>query len=522
MGRAPRFRGEPDRGRRAKPPSISLSGPAQNAARQPDIFRFPAGPSPHFACACEGDDQRTTSTPCVESRLPRRCSPAAPARASLPRRASLLENVACWDNLWRACERVRKNGGAPGLDGMTVEELPGHFDRNANAIQRRLRDGTYRPEPLRKVTVEKPDHSGERTLAIPTVLDRVVQHAVQQVITPLFDPHFSPSSFAFRPRRNAHQALLQAQRFVAKGLSWVVHVDLKAFFGSIEHDRLLQCLAARMRDPRLLDLIQRFVAAPFLHNGVTEDRPIGIPEGAPLSPLLANVFLDGFDKAIESQGYPFCRYADDINLFVASEAAAQTLLDKLQLHLPRTLRVEINERKSGIGRPWTLPFLGYLIIQETGALKAAPASWRQLKDKLREILARNRHADLDTLLRDHINPVLRGWREYFRLGITPEADRDFQAWLLDHLRRRLWHDWDQPKRRARHLMQRGIPANLAWEAAETGYHNSAAPTSLAMEDAFPPEYFMEKGLLTRGGSGDEHQNQGPSVAPPVIYGRFFD
>jgi len=405
---------------------------------------------------------------------------------------------------------------------MTVEELPGYLNRNAATIRKQILDGTFQPQPVRKVLIDKFDHSGERTLAIPTVLDRLVHHAVHQVITPIFDPHFSPSSFAFRPNRDAHQALKRALRFVAEGFNWVVHIDLKSFFGSIEHDPLLKCLARRIREPRLLELVRRFISTPFIKDGVIEDRAKGVPEGGPLSPLLANLFLDKFDKELESQGLPFCRYADDISLYVDSEETAAAALDWLRLYLLRALHLEINEKKSRIGRPWTLPFLGYFITQESGALKPAPASWRQLKEKVREVLAQNRHTDVDTLLRDHLNPVLRGWRQYFRLGITPEEDAEFQSWLLDHLRRRLWHHWDQPKRRARHLIERGIPAALAWEAAEAGYHNRAAAVSLAMEDAFPDDYFSEQGLITPDDPGAKSQNDGPSVPPPVIYGRFFD
>ena len=435
---------------------------------------------------------------------------------------SLLEAIASWANLQRACARERKNGGAPGLDGMSGEELPDYLNRNAGTIQKQLLDGSFQPQPVRQVMISKFDHSGERTLAIPTVLDRLLHHAIRQVISPLFDPHFSPASFAFRPNRDAHQALARARRFVADGFNWVVHVDVKDFFGSIEHDLLLKCLAKRLRDARLLDLVHRFISVPFINRGVTVARPKGIPEGGPLSPLLANIFLDRLDQELESQGLPFCRYADDISVYVDSEETATTVLDWLRDLLRRKFRLEINESKSGIGRPWTLPFLGYFISQNPAALKTTPASWRQLKEKVCAVLARNRHTELDSLLNDHLNPVLRGWRQYFGLGITPEEDAQFRQWLTDHLRRRLWHHWDHPKRRARHLIERGIASALAWEAAEVGYHNRGAAAPLAMQHAFPDAYFSEQGLLSLGEPEVRGRDAGTSVPPPVIYGRFFD
>ena len=507
---------------RPKTPLVPSPRARQAIPRRAETVEDPAKLPPPQTRAPGQDCQPKLSLPSPKRGDRDQHGTSAIRQSTSARCLSLLENVASWENLQRSCARERKNGGSPGMDGMTVEELPGYLNRNAGVLRNQLLDGSFQPQPVRKVTVEKFDHSGARTLAIPTVLDRLVQRSIQQVIGPIFDPQFSPSSFAFRPNRNAHHALDRACGFVAEGFNWVVHIDLKDFFDSIDHDLLLKCLAKRVREPRLLDLVRRFISAPFIHHGVTENRQKGIPQGGPLSPFLANLFLHSFDKELESQSQLFCRFADDISLYVDSEETAEAVLDWLRHYLRRQLRLEINVSKSGIGRPWTLPFLGYLITQENAALKTAPASWRQLKDKVREVLAQNRHAEMDTLLREHLNPVLRGWRQYFRLGITPEEDTEFRRWLLDHLRRRLWHDWDQPKRRARHLIERGIPAPLAWEAAETGYHNRAATASMSMEDAFPEGYFSEQGLIIPNEPETRNQIGGVSVPPPMIYGRFFD
>lgn len=448
---------------------------------------------------------------------------SVPARRPAPvTRPPLIEQIASLENLRCACIRERKNGGAPGIDGMTVEELPGYLERNGPRLREQLLDGSYQPQPVRKVNIPKPGSEERRMLAIPTVVDRLVHQAAQRVMAPIFDPVFSASSFAFRPNRNAHQAVERARRFVEEGFNWMVHVDLKDFFDSIPHDLLLDRLGRRVRDERTLRLVRKFISAPFLDCGVAEARPAGVPQGAPLSPLLANVFLDPLDKELESQGHMFCRYADDISLYVDSRETAEAVFDWFGSYLKRALRMEINPVKSGIGRPWELPFLSYLIREKGAGLQAAPAGWKQLKQKVTEVIGQNRHLPLEELVHDHLNPVLRGWRQYFRLGITEQENSAFRGWLLDHLRCGLWQNWQNPKRRARQLMVRGIPAPLAWEAAETGYHNRSGQVSLSMEDAFPDAFFSEQGLVDPGDAKQAEKDRGRAVPPPVIYGRFFE
>jgi RNA-directed DNA polymerase len=380
---------------------------------------------------------------------------------------SLIEAVVAADNMRRALKRVRANKGSPGVDGMTVQQLPAFLEANWTRLKQELLAGTYQPQPVRQVEIPKPD-GGVRQLGIPTAVDRLLQQAILQVLDPLYDPTFSPHSYGFRPGKSAHQALLAAREHVASGNGWVVDLDLEKFFDRVNHDLLMGRLAKRIGDKRLLRVVRRYLEAGVLVNGVVMEREEGTPQGGPLSPLLANVLLDELDRELERRGHRFCRYADDCNIYVQSQRAGERVMASITRFLERKLRLRVNRDKSAVARPWQRKFLGYRILGVAKArLGIAPKSLKRAKATIRRITKRNRGVSLGRVL-EELRTFTDGWVAYFWQARTPSVFQELDEWTRRRLRCYQWKLWKRPRRRARELRKAGVGRYLAYGAAYDG------------------------------------------------------
>ena len=441
------------------------------------------------------------ATPAGSGRNPREDGAGASRRtvrseASEPKEAQLLEAVVERENMAAALRRVKANKGSAGVDGMTVEELIPYLKTQWPHIKEALLAGRYEPSPVRKVEIPKPDGKGMRQLGIPTVLDRLIQQALHQVMQPLFDPNFSERSYGFRPGRDAHQAVHQARAYVSEGRRWVVDMDLEKFFDRVNHDLLMSRVARRVRDKRVLRLIRRYLQAGIMEDGLVAQRTEGTPQGGPLSPLLSNILLDDLDKELERRGHAFCRYADDCNIYVRSKQAGERVLSSLTRFLLERLRLRVNPDKSAVDRPWKRKFLGYsMTSHQAPQLKVAPKSVERFKAKIRRLFRFGRGRNLKRFVQE-LTPVLRGWVNYFRMAEVKGIFEELDQWIRRKLRGLLWRRWKRVKTRAKNLMKRGLVKERAWKSATNGrgpWWNAGASH---MNETFPKRYFDELGLMT--------------------------
>jgi group II intron reverse transcriptase/maturase len=388
-----------------------------------------------------------------------------------------MEAVVAADNMRQALKRVRANKGSPGVDGMTVGELPGYLKSAWPRLQQALLDGTYEPQPVKRVEIPKPD-GGVRELGIPTVVDRLIQQALLQVLTPIYDPTFSPHSYGFRPGKSAHQAALAARDIVASGKPWVVDLDLEKFFDRVNHDILMSRLARRIGDKRVLRVIRRFLQAGVMLDGVVMARSEGTPQGGNLSPLLANILLDELDKELERRGHAFCRYADDCNIYVHSQRAGERVMASVTQFLEKKLKLRVNQAKSAVARPFERKFLGFRVLRQKAArLSIAPQSLKRAKDTIRRITRRNRGVSLARVL-EELGRFTDGWVGYFWVARTPSVFRHLDEWIRRRLRCYQWKQWKTPRHRARELLKMGIGRYLAWGVAYNGaglWHIAGCP-----------------------------------------------
>lgn len=404
----------------------------------------------------------------------------------------LMERICSSANLNRAYKRVKENKGAPGVDGLTVDQLKAHLTRHKESLLKSLLEGSYEPQAVRKVMIPKPD-GGERQLGIPTVQDRWVQQAIAQVLEEEFDPEFSESSFGFRPGRSAHGALKQAKRYVEEGYIYVVDMDLEKFFDRVNHDILMSRLARKIKDKRVLRIIRRFLTAGIaMQDGVVVGRQEGTPQGGPLSPLLSNILLDEVDKELERRGHKFCRYADDQNIYVRSRRAGERVFESINKFLESKLKLKVNQEKSAVAEVQERKFLGYRLLNN-GDLGVAPKSVERLKDKIREITKRNRGISFETVI-GRLNKMLPGWLQYFRLAKVQRLCEDLDAWI----RRKLRCYKLKQKRRGiiRFLMSMGISEKEARQANSSGkgwWRLSKIP---ALHRALNNEWFKSQGLYS--------------------------
>jgi len=407
----------------------------------------------------------------------------------------LMEEVLRRENVLRAYHRVVQNGGAPGIDGMTVGELMAYCQEHWARIREELLQGNYVPQPVRRVEIPKPG-GGKRLLGIPTVLDRMIQQALLQVLQPLFDPHFSDASFGFRPGRSPHGAIRRAREHIRAGYRWVVDLDLEKFFDLVNHDVLMARVARRVKDKRVLLLTRRYLTAGVMEGGVVSPRSEGTPQGGPLSPLLSNVLLDELDQELERRGHRFVRYADDNNVYVKSKAAGERVMASLERFLNQRLRLRINREKSAVARPWERKFLGYTVTwhRET-KLRVAPRSVQRFKDQLRPILRAGRGRTLRQVIED-LTPVIRGWAAYFRMVEVKTSLEELDQWLRRKLRCLLWRQWKRPQIRFRKLVERGIDKARAAKSAYNGYGPWWHAGASHMNEAVPTRVFRTLGLVS--------------------------
>jgi RNA-directed DNA polymerase len=407
-----------------------------------------------------------------------------------------MEEALCRENVLAAHKRVVRNGGAPGVDGMTVDELMPYCREHWARIREELLGGRYRPQPVLRVEIPKPDGRGKRMLGIPTVLDRMIQQALLQVLTPIFDPTFSDDSFGFRPGRSAHGAVLRAREHMAAGHRWVVDLDLEKFFDRVNHDILMSRVARRVKDKRVLLLIRRYLQAGMMEGGLVSPRAEGTPQGGPLSPLLSNVLLDELDKELERRGHRFVRYADDCNVYVQSRTAGERVLASLERFLAKRLRLRINRDKSGVARPWKRKFLGYSVTwHRKPKLKVAPESVKRLKGKLRRELRQGRGRNLGRVIRD-LSPVIRGWVAYYRLSEVKGSFEVLDQWLRRKLRCIQWRQWKRGRTRRKRLVALGLDPERARRSAGNGrgpWWNAGAQH---MNQAIPTRMLSEMGLTS--------------------------
>jgi RNA-directed DNA polymerase len=413
-----------------------------------------------------------------------------------PETASLMEQVIESQNLRTAYRRVKANAGAPGIDRMPVDALQGHLHKHWAAIKVQLLDGTYQPQPVRRVEIPKPD-GGTRLLGVPTVLDRFIQQALLQVLMPVFDPGFSERSYGFRPGRSAHQAVRQAQAHQRAGKRWVVDIDLKQFFDEVNHDILMHRVGRKVRDLRVLKLIRAYLCAGVMIGGLYSQTSKGTPQGGPLSPLLSNILLDDLDKELERRGHNFCRYADDCNVYVATRRSGERVMQSLTRYLEHRLKLRVNAEKSAVARPWERKFLGFTYLSDRASrIRVAPKTIQRFREHIKELMRMGRGRNLGRFVEETLNPVLRGWINYFRLAEVKTYAEELDGWLRHRLRAILWRQWKRNWTRMQNLRKRGLAEERAAASACNGrgpWWNAGASH---MNEAYPKRYFDQLGLVS--------------------------
>ncbi len=405
---------------------------------------------------------------------------------------SLMEAVVDARNMRAALKRVRENKGSPGVDGVTVDKLPEYLMEHWQRIRAELLDGKYKPQPVRRVEIPKPD-GGVRQLGIPTVMDRLIQQAVLQVLGPLYAPTFSESSYGFRPGRSAHQAVRAAREHVASGKEWVVDLDIEKFFDRVNHDILMGRLARRIGDKRVLRLIRAYLNAGIMADGVVIERHEGTPQGGPLSPLLANILLDEFDKELEKRGHRFVRYADDCNIYVATERAGERVMKSLTQFLEKKLRLKVNKEKSGVAKPRERKFLGLRIVKGKEAfISIAPKSLERFKKAVRRITKRNRGRSLTHVITE-LNRYTTGWVNYFGIADAKSIMQKLDGWIRRRLRCLIWKQWKGWQTRAHNLLKAGVGPWLAYGIVSGKHGPWNVAGSPAMTKAITNAYLKQQG-----------------------------
>jgi RNA-directed DNA polymerase len=404
-----------------------------------------------------------------------------------------MEEVCERENCKRALSRVKANKGSAGVDGMTVKQLPGYLKQHWPAIREQLLNGTYQPQPVKRVEIPKPD-GGVRKLGIPTVLDRFIQQAVMQVLQGNWDGTFSEHSYGFRPKRSAHQAVKAAQQYIAAGYRWVVDLDLEKFFDRVNHDKLMAKIAARVSDKRLLKLIQAYLRAGVMEGGLVSAVDEGTPQGGPLSPLLSNIVLDEFDRELEQRGLRFARYADDSNIYVRSRRAGERVMKSLRRFVTTKLKLAVNESKSAVARPWERKFLGFSFTAgQQPKRRIAPKAVVRFKKRIRGLTRRTRGVSTERMA-EELARYLRGWISYFGQCETPSVLESLEEWTRRRLRSAIWKQWKRGSVRFAELRKRGVNFQLAAKTAGSAHGPWHLANSKALAFALPNAYFDSLGV----------------------------
>src|SRR6202023_776195 len=408
----------------------------------------------------------------------------------------LMEEVCERENLKAALRQVKANKGSPGVDGMTVGGIKDYLKEHWPAIRKQLLNGTYEPMPVRRVEIPKPDGGGVRKLGIPSVLDRFIQQAVMQVLQRRWDRTFSDHSYGFRPGRSAHQAVAQAQQYIAAGHGWCVDLDLEKFFDRVNHDKLMGQIAKRVEDKRLLKLIRAFLNAGVMESGLVSPSVEGTPQGGPLSPLLSNLVLDELDRELERRGHRFVRYADDSNIYVRSEQAGQRVMKSITRFIEHNLKLKVNEAKSAVARPQERKFLGFSFTAGPEVKRViAPKALDRFKRRIREITRRAKGVSIQKTI-EELASYMRGWRSYFGFCETPVVLEYLTRWVRLRLRAALWRQWKTPRRRRAALLALGVRPRLAKNTAGSGRGSWYLAKSKALSVGLSNAYFKSLGLPT--------------------------
>ncbi len=417
-----------------------------------------------------------------------KCEPEDPALTVL-----LMEQICQRENLRKALRRVRQNKGGPGIDGMTVNKLPGYLKKHWPQIREQLLAGAYSPKPVKRVEIPKSD-GGIRKLGIPTVLDRFIQQAIMQVLQEYWDKTFSEHSYGFRPGRSAHQAISRGQQYVEQGYRWIVDIDLEKFFDRVNHDKLMGNLAKRIHDKRLLKIIRAFLNAGVMENGLVSATTEGAPQGGPLSPLLSNVVLDELDRELERRGHRFVRYADDCNIYVRSERAGRRVMESISKFIIRKLKLKVNQSKSRVDRPWRCKFLGFrIIVGKETKRSISPSSLCRFKRRARKLTCYRRGLTIEQMIA-RLNRYLIGWRGYFGYCQSRSILRVLDSWIRRRLRCVYWRRWKRGRKRFAELRRLGIRKDLAAKTAGSVHGPWRISRSPALSYAFPNAHFDSLGL----------------------------
>lgn len=409
--------------------------------------------------------------------------------------STILEQMVSRANMTAAYEKVKSNNGAPGIDNMTVDKLLPYLNKHWHHIKEQLLSGTYTPQAVRQVSIPKPN-GGERLLGIPTALDRLIQQALHQVLNPYFDPNFSDFSYGFRAGRSAHDAIKQAKNYQSEGKRWVVDMDLSKFFDEVNHDRLIMRIKQKVNDKGLLQLLRKYLTTGIMIDGAASVREQGTPQGSPLSPLLSNIVLDELDKELEKRGHSFCRYADDCNIYVKSKRAAERVLQSITNFVEKKLRLRVNQEKSAIGRPWERVFLGYsFTMHKQTKIRVPDKSTKRFKAKAKQVFRRGRGRNIGKLINEDLNPMIRGWINYFKLTETKKFAEDLDGWLRHRLRNIIWRQWKKPKTRYRKMLSLGLAEERARLSAFNGRGAWWNSGQSHMHACFKKKYFDKIGLV---------------------------
>lgn len=408
----------------------------------------------------------------------------------------LLEQILSKANMNLAYEQVKKNAGSAGIDKMKTEELLKYLKIHGEALLNDLLTGRYSPQAVKRVEIPKPD-GGKRGLGIPTVVDRLIQQAIAQVLTPIFDEGFSPSSYGFRPNKNAHQAILKATEYINEGYKVVVDIDLEKFFDRVNHDKLMYLVSKKVHDKRVLKLIRKFLESGIMDKGVLVKSTEGTPQGGPLSPLLSNIMLDELDKELESRGHRFCRYADDCNIYVRSKRSAERVMSSISKFIEEELKLKVNQSKSEVGSPKKRKFLGFSFYQkkEEVGVRVHPKSLERLKAKVKNLTSRSNAKSMEQRI-NKLNQLIVGWVGYFKLADIKGHCKELDEWTRRRLRMCHWKDWKKTSAKFSNLKKLGIEKSKAWEFANTRKSYWRISKSPILHRTLTNSYFEKLSLRT--------------------------
>jgi group II intron reverse transcriptase/maturase len=406
----------------------------------------------------------------------------------------LLEKIIDRDNMNMAYKRVVAKKGSHGVDGMTVDELLQFLKQNGNQIKQSIMEGTYCPKPVRRVEIPKPD-GGIRLLGIPTVLDRVIQQAIAQVLSPIYEKEFSGNSYGFRPKKNSHQAIKKCKEYIEAGYSWTVDIDLAKYFDTVNHDKLMRLISGKIKDNRVISLIRKYLQSGVMINGVVMETEEGTPQGGNISPLLSNIMLNELDRELTKRGLKYCRYADDCNIYVRSRKAANRVMASITKFIEVKLKLKVNKGKSSVDRPWKLKFLGYSFYQKEDriGIRVHPKSVKKFKQKLKKITGRNKATNMPERM-EELKQATIGWVNYFKLADMKELTRILDEWIRRRIRMCFWKQWKRVKTKHDNLVRLGMENNRAWQYANTRKGYWRISNSPILAQTLTNEYLKKLGF----------------------------